>query len=176
MCEQMEVLADVRARLGIVGFVLVLTTAAAVRADVCPAPEQASPTQTECIAPVPVANLPATEAPAAATAVKELPAGPASATLFLGAVVSMGAWQLGRSTRKLHLGPVPEWYHAGGPTQVRHASPFELNSPALAACLFDRPVEASPPWHYLRRPTRLRGEPQYLPSLGAPRAPPEICL
>ena len=162
-------------RLGIVGFVLVLTTAAAVRADVFPAPKQGALPHPEYIAPVPIANLP-TDAAAPATAVKELPAGPTSATLFLGALVSMGAWQLGRSTRKLHLGPVPEWYHAGGPTQIRQASLLDLNSPALAACPFDRPVEASPPWHYLRRPTRLRGEPQYLPSLGAPRAPPEICL
>jgi hypothetical protein len=57
----------------------------------------------------------------------DLPSGPDSTGLFLSALGTLGAWQLGRSARKLHLGYLPEWYHAEGPSQVGHARVAELD-------------------------------------------------
>lgn len=71
-----------------------------------------------------------------------LPAGPSSIELVLCALGSLGAWHLSRSARKLSIDFAPEWYHAGGPQQVGHATPLDLDydfgSPAL--CWLDVPV------------------------------------
>jgi hypothetical protein len=63
---------------------------------------------------------------AATTKAVELPSGPDSTGLFLSALGSLGFWQLGRSSKKLHLAHLPEWYHAEGPQQIGHAFALEL--------------------------------------------------
>jgi len=61
--------------------------------------------------------------------VTDLPAGPGSFSLVLAAFGSLGAWRLGRSTRKLHFSSVPEWFHTGGPEKIGHVSMIDLDGP-----------------------------------------------
>ena len=76
--------------------------------------------------------------------VTALPAGPGSVSLFFVALGGVGAWHVGRSARKLHLGTVPEWYHTGGPAQVGHAVPLDLTFTPLY-CRFEQPGCQRPP-------------------------------
>ena len=51
-------------------------------------------------------------------AVRQLPAGPGGASLFLMGMGCLGAVKIGKSARHLH--PLPEWFHTGGPVQIGH--------------------------------------------------------
>jgi hypothetical protein len=109
--------------------------------------------------------------------IRELPPAPGSAALCLWALGGLGMWHLGRSARKIHLGTMPEWYHTGGPTQVGHVTPLDLefNSSAMPICRFEAPVAAGddqlPPWWQQLEPReRLRS--QYFPLIADPRGPP----
>jgi hypothetical protein len=60
--------------------------------------------------------------------------GPSSLALALGALMSLGVFQAGRSIYRAQLvGFVPEWYHTGGPTQIGYATPIDLELTALIA-------------------------------------------
>lgn len=70
---------------------------------------------------------------------------PSSAALFLYALGSVGAWQLGRSARKLPFGCVPEWYHADA-RQIGHATPLDLSfPPAIVQVIASYLVDVAPP-------------------------------
>jgi len=104
-----------------------------------------------------------------------LPPSPSSLALGLTALAGFGVYQAGRSIRKLHLSALPEWYHTGGPTQVGHATPFDLAYGSLVACCFEGPVPARPAIvrHTSRgQCPRLRIE-AFL-RLAAPRGPPVL--
>ena len=120
--------------------------------------------QAPLFAPVELGDPPAAQ--------PENPSAPSSLTLVLSGVLSLGAFQGVRSIKKLHLAALPEWYHTGGPAQVGHATPFDLQFDALPECAFQQPVEApAPAWHILReRRTPLRCQ-TFVP-LAAPRGPP----
>jgi hypothetical protein len=112
---------------------------------------------------------------AAAGQVLELPSGPDSSGLFLSALGTLGAWQLGRAAKKLHLGHLPEWYHAEGPAQVGHVRVAELDFDGTIA--WDRgdavllPDEhAASRLLWVEPPPRLSAL-DYLTS-AAPRGPP----
>lgn len=114
-------------------------------------------------------------APASQTRIVEvIPPAPDSASLVLWALGSAAVWQLGRSTCKFGLHVAPDWYHTGGPAQVGHATPFDLDTHALPICRFEQPVGGD---LYLCRPWTLDVQPPgtgcHLRAL-APRAPP--CL
>lgn len=79
------------------------------------------------------------ESSASKRVIQELPGLPSSSELFLSAMLGMGAWQLVRSTKHLHLSSVPEWYHHGGPAQIGHAVPCDLQFAPAVLCIFDRP-------------------------------------
>lgn len=115
------------------------------------------------------ASLPSGQGPQ----LKNLPAAPSSVSLFLSALGGLGAWQLGRSTKRLHLGAVPEWYHSGGPAQIGHVSAIDpdLSSPAVLAH-FDQLPEERPLKYLLRRTVSLHLKSQFTRALVAPRPPP----
>jgi hypothetical protein len=100
-----------------------------------------------------------------------LPGTPGSATLFLSAILSVGALRVMRSAKDLHISALPEWYHTGGPTQIGHAVPFDLDFGACVPCSFEQPVEPRPffspvdesPQHCLAQCVR---------AITAPRGPP----
>lgn len=79
---------------------------------------------------LPQESFPTSGEPAAAKTL-ELPSGPDSTGLFLSALGSLGAWQLGRSVKKINLGHLPEWYHAEAPAQVGHVRVAELDFDGL---------------------------------------------
>jgi hypothetical protein len=69
---------------------------------------------------------------AAAAAVVSVPPAPSSLALALTAFATIGLLQTGRALSRVHLhGVVPEWYHTGGPAQVGHATPLDLQCGAL---------------------------------------------
>lgn len=56
----------------------------------------------------------------------EIPPVPSSYTLGLSTLASLGLVQAGRSLRRLQIGFIPDWYHAGGPMQIGHTKVFDL--------------------------------------------------
>lgn len=109
-----------------------------------------------------------------AATVRDLPAAPGSAQLFLSAMLSVGAWHLVRSAKHFHLADIPDWYHPGGPSQIGHVVPFDLDFSALPVCFFEQPIDV--------RPFPYRWAPQQRPPGGgqsclitaAPRGPPAL--
>jgi len=75
--------------------------------------------------------------------VSELPAPPSSLGLGLSALALLGAFQAGRSFKKLHIGALPEWYATNGPTQIGHATACDLEFGGMPACVFDEPGDAA---------------------------------
>ena len=129
-----------------------------------PAAQTAAGALPLCVPEAPEAGVPAARA---------LEGGPGSASLFFVALGALGAWQVGRSLRKVHYGLAPDWYHTGGPAQVGRASPIDLSAPAAAAPAYSNPLP-----EHLNRLGLQAGEsrgpvgPQFLPAALAPRAPP----
>lgn len=112
--------------------------------------------------------------PAAARAeqnVRELPPLPDSASLFLSAILSVGAWQLVRSAKQFDLAAAPEWYHVEGPTQIGHATAFDLDMNASALCRFEQP-ETDSPYRSLLPEHTLRLDAQHALAVAVPRGPP----
>ncbi len=131
----------------------------------------------EKLAAVGVGELPSIafdglDIPAPEVAVIELPPAPSSAGLFLSAMLSVGAWQLVCSSRDLNLSALPDWYHTGGPVQIGHATPFDLNFNALALCTFTQPETERTLAYVPRRDDRTRPIDQLHSCSADPRGPP----
>jgi hypothetical protein len=102
-----------------------------------------------------------------------LPAEPASLSLVLAGLGSLGAWQLGRAARTLHFGQVPEWFHTGGPVQIGHTHVANPDcTPILEICVFDQPSGAHAVLHRMRCEPPLILQPQCILTSEAPRGPP----
>lgn len=104
--------------------------------------------------------------------VLELPPAPGSAALFLSAMVSLGAWQLVRSGRDMHLGSMPEWYHTGAPAQVGHTTVFDLDYSGVVLCVFDAPTPAPVDSSWRARESRPQWLDEHILSQADPRGPP----
>lgn len=63
--------------------------------------------------------------------------GPSSLSLLLSAMTSVGAWQLVRSSRKVHLGHVPEWFHTGTPGRIGRTRVVSLDQAGHLAVTCD---------------------------------------
>ena len=107
-----------------------------------------------------------------AAKVRDLPAVPGSAQLFLSAMLSVGAWHMVRSAKHFHLADIPEWYHPGGPAQVGHAVPFDLDFSALLVCRFDEPTDVRLLSYSVAPDESVRGASQCTLLTSAPRGPP----
>ncbi len=110
----------------------------------------------------------------AAASVTDLPPAPSSLALVLSALASFGAYQGIRSLKRLHLGALPDWYHADA-VQIGHVTPLQLefDYSALPVCAFGSPSDLRPHVSYRipREPrSRLPREPELVVS--GPRAPP----
>ncbi|MCX5673861.1 MAG: hypothetical protein NTX87_02535 [Planctomycetota bacterium] len=102
-----------------------------------------------------------------------LPEEPASLSLVLAGLGSLGAWQLGRAARTAHFGHVPDWFHAGGPMQVGHT--FIANpdcTAVLEICSFDHPAGEHRLLHRLRCDPPPIHQPQCILVTESPRGPP----
>ena len=113
---------------------------------------------------------------------REVPPVQNSAALALCALVTLGAYEGGRSLRRLYAaGALPEWYHEGA-VQIGHSTPLDLefSLSALPLCRFDSPAnvggdQALPTWQWQREPRHP------LPSqstvlIADPRGPPPHCF
>ena len=107
-----------------------------------------------------------------APTIRNLPASPSSAKLLLSALLSVGAWHLVRSPRNLHFADVPAWYHPGGPSQIGHATPFDLDFSSLPLCCFEQPTGERPFLYRVQREDVPRRDAQCTLTTTAPRGPP----
>jgi len=106
-----------------------------------------------------------------------LPPEPASLSLVLAGLGSLGAWQLGRAARTLHFGPVPEWFHTGGPVQIGHTYVANPDCSAVfEICAFDQPVGKHPILHRMRCEPPLIFQPQCILTSESPTGPPIFLL
>lgn len=106
-----------------------------------------------------------------------LPPAPDSALLAISGLMSLGAIQLSRNIRKIHLGALPEWYHDGA-VQVGHSTPLDLDlgftHAALPVCVFAQPANPiGPVCSDAQWPDAARCAPQFQPTSESPRAPPK---
>jgi hypothetical protein len=108
------------------------------------------------------------------TGVTELPPPPSSLALVLSGLASFVALPGLRSLRRLHLGHLPDWYHADA-VQVGHTTPLSIDfdHAALPACVFELPSDLRPQVSY-----RIPREPvsrlcsQFFLLIESPRGPP----
>lgn len=103
----------------------------------------------------------------------DLPPGPSSMALGLGALGCLGAYQLGRSVKKIQLGVLPGWYHTDA-IQVGHVTPFDLDFGALPICVFEVPVIRPAFADRIPRELRSRLRSQFFLLLESPRGPPDV--
>jgi hypothetical protein len=127
---------------------------------------------------LPARQLPAVPAdPAKERKIKPLPDPPGSASLFLCAVGTIGAWQVSRSARRLNLAEVPAWLHTGGPDQIGHAvrlDPLDVRlQPAAELCLLPVMNGLTLPRTWCRLP-EVRGRCQGFLTITAARGPPGV--
>ena len=113
--------------------------------------------------------------PTAPRDVLRLPAGPDSSALFLWALGGLGAWQLGRYTRKWQASVLPEWYHTGGPRQIGQSQRWDPQQPTLDVALWYEgfgsiPTPAGPEARLFERPAPCPAHDR--PLAAAPRGPP----
>ncbi len=103
--------------------------------------------------------------------VRELPAAPGSASLFLSAVLSVGAWNLVRSAKHIHFN-IPEWYHTGAPDRIGSTVAFDLVCNEMLPCVFVDAVADQPSLRPPRRAHQWRLKPQICVVDADPRGPP----
>jgi hypothetical protein len=109
------------------------------------------------------------------SAVLDLPALPSSASLFLSAALSLGAFHLARSSRHLQLGALPQWYHDQCPAQIGHAVAFDMEFAPLAVCAFTGPTGKRPAVTCrIPREQRSRFDSQSFLLVESPRGPPAV--
>lgn len=98
-------------------------------------------------APEPVAASRTDKSDNSRREIQQLPPPPGSAALFLSAFASLGAIQIARSARGVHVGALPDWYHTGGARQIRHILVLDLEYPGVLPCPFAVPAIAVRPIH-----------------------------
>ncbi len=148
------------------------------RAAVLDAPDKSITDSGESIGfgRVQLARLPQAEASPHSKMIAELPPGPSSTTLFFLALGSCGAFRVGRSAKKLHLGSAPEWFGVGGPQQIGHTSIVELDASALPVCHSDEPAGEHTIRHFIPQEPRLNIQAQYLLTTDPSRGPPLLSI
>jgi hypothetical protein len=98
--------------------------------------------------------------------------------MFFTALGSLGAWQIGRSARNVRFsfGPLPEWYHTGGPIQVGRAAAFDFHYTPPALCALNQPAGRQQLRYHRWRDLFSRCEEQFGLTVDAPRGPPRFHL
>ena len=107
-----------------------------------------------------------------AAEIREVPPLASSASLFLSAMLSVGAWNLLRVSRHANWAHVPDWYHTDCPSQIGHAVPFDFDFSALPLCCFEQPVAQRPFLYRVQREEVPRCDAQCFLTITAPRGPP----
>jgi len=114
----------------------------------------------------------------AGVATNTIKAPPSSLSLFLSGLLTLGAFQITRSSKNLNFDQLPSWYHTGGPVQVGHATPLDLDFGNLSLRPFDVAFDGceGSQVRFLRH--RDQDSPPiaqcFLSSLTDPRGPPVL--
>ena len=117
-----------------------------------------------------------TSANFSAAEIREVPPSPGSASLFLSAMLSVGAWNLLRVSRHANWSHVPDWYHTDCPSQIGHAVPFDFNFSALPLCCFELPAGQRPFLYRVQREEVPRCDAECFLTTTVPRGPPVPCF
>ncbi len=144
------------------------TTAAEWARTLSPAP--ASPDWLASTRPAPIADFAAPVPPSDnAETIQQLPPAPSSLALGLTALAGLGLYQAGR---KVHWSRLPDWYHTGGPQQIGHATPLDLDRVPLPVCVFETPTPHVAPILRFALEAVVPIPQAFTPLARAPRAPP----
>lgn len=103
--------------------------------------------------------------------IADLPPPPSSLALGLTALAGLGAFQAGRSLRRLSWSQLPDWYHTDAP-QVGHATPLDLDNWDLPPCLLDEPIHLPSTTIAFASEVVACWPSDLIPPLAAPRGPP----
>ena len=98
-----------------------------------------------------------------------------SLDLCLYALMGLGLCRSAPWMRKLSIGHIPPWYHAGGPCQIGHSHAVGPDCLCAAATCFVQPdcrTEDSPPQYRLGVIVSLWRKSQFTPTAFASRGPP----
>lgn len=109
--------------------------------------------------------------------VLSMPPAPSSLALVMSGVLALGAYHGARSLPRLHLGHIPDWYHAGA-TQIGHATPLnpgDLVGAAVFDLCFTVPPPAVNPFELATFEHDVILIPDVIPTR-APRSPPAADL
>ncbi len=104
--------------------------------------------------------------------IREVPPLAGSASLFLSAMLSVGAWNLLRVSRHANWAHMPDWYHTDCPSQIGHAVPFDFEFHSLPLCCFEQPASQRPFLYRVQREEVPRCDAQCFLTITAPRGPP----
>lgn len=98
-----------------------------------------------------------------------------SLDLCLYSLVGLGLCKSVRWVRRLSVGSIPDWYHAGGPSQVGHSHAVGPDCLCSAAACFvhpdDRAEDFMLPYRLAISPS-LRRKSEFTPAVVASRGPP----
>jgi hypothetical protein len=109
--------------------------------------------------------------------VQPLTEGTGSFSLYLCGLISVGVFRSALSIRKLSLGPIPDWYHDGGPFQIGHrlaAGPDLHFTPVYCFVQPDCGAEDCQLQYYQGTIASLWRKSQFLPTALASRGPPSL--
>ncbi len=101
--------------------------------------------------------------------------GQSSLDLYVYALISLGLFRSAGLVKKLSFGCIPQWYHDGGPYQIRHSFAIAPDCLCGALICFVQPqcaVKNPAPRHYGQTRICLWRESQFVPTVLAPRGPP----
>lgn len=104
--------------------------------------------------------------------VRSLPPLPGSATLFLSAMLSVGAWHVFKSASEWHFADLPDWYHANAPAKIGHTFVYDLCTADLPLCCFETPPAERPVFCNTWREHRSRLDSQSFLTCIQLRGPP----
>lgn len=99
---------------------------------------------------------------------------PSSLLLGLTALAGVGLYHAGQSIRRVQAPLVADWYHTGGPQQIGHATPLDLDTLDLPPCVLDPLAHVPDCTTRFAFEADLRIPSEDLPHTTAPRGPPAI--
>lgn len=106
--------------------------------------------------------------------VTSIPPAPDSASLFLCAIGTVGAWQVTRSLKRVQFSLAPDWIHTGGPNQIGHSVTLDMDFGASSPCLHDHVVGGRPVWFVVESDEPERCTSPCVLTAVAYRGPPSL--
>lgn len=106
--------------------------------------------------------------------IRELPPLPSSTSLYLSAMMAVGAWHLTRSVKTICFNSLPEWYHLDA-TQFGHVYPFTFDYWPELPCVYitaNQHYDRSIHFQSDRYMTDFSSDKEYFLTVADTRGPP----